>query len=86
MRNADAGLRQLSELTTGRNADVGLTFLRHLHMIFQYHLARITPSAAVYGRAGLSPTAFLNAGLSNCPASNQSGTVMSKNSDAGSNS
>ncbi len=25
---------------------------RHLHMICQYHKARITPSAAVYGRAG----------------------------------
>jgi len=28
-RNADAGLRQLSELTTGRNTVAGLTFLRH---------------------------------------------------------
>jgi hypothetical protein len=25
---------------------------RHLHMIFQYHIARITPSVAVYGGAG----------------------------------
>ncbi len=50
-RNADAGLRLL---TTGRNADAVLTFLRHLHMIFQYHIARITPSAGVYGRAGVS--------------------------------
>ncbi len=47
----DAGLRLL---TTGRNADAVLTFLRHLLMIFQYHIARITPSAAVYGRAGVS--------------------------------
>ncbi len=28
---------------------------RYLHMIFQYRLARITPSAAVYGRAGCIP-------------------------------
>jgi hypothetical protein len=50
--NADAGMRQL---TTGRNADAGLTLLRipeFIHMIFQYHIARITPSEAVYGRAG----------------------------------
>ncbi len=25
---------------------------RHLHLIFQYHITRITPSAPVYGRAG----------------------------------
>jgi hypothetical protein len=70
-------------------------------MIFQYHIAKITPSAAVYGLAGctlsttcsldvhwvsLSPpptTAFLNAGMSDCPASSQSSTGMNKNSDAG---
>jgi hypothetical protein len=28
------------------------TTFRHLHMIFQGHITRITPSAAVYGRAG----------------------------------
>jgi hypothetical protein len=33
--NHDAAMRQL---TTGRNADAGLTFLRHLHVILQYHL------------------------------------------------
>ncbi len=27
----------------------------HLHMIFQYHITRITQSAAVYGRAGCVP-------------------------------
>jgi hypothetical protein len=90
-------------LTTGRNADAGLTFLRHsgIYMIFQYFIARITTSAAVYGRTGcttfhnlqfgralvsLSPpttTAFLNTGMSDCPASTQSGTGMNKNSDAG---
>jgi hypothetical protein len=42
-------------MTTGRNADAGLTFLRHsgiphLHIIFQY-TARKTPSAVVCGRA-----------------------------------
>jgi len=31
--------------------DFSITF-RHLDMIFQYHLSRITPSAAVYGREG----------------------------------
>ncbi len=44
-RNADTGLM---ELTTGRNADAGaagLTFLRHLYMIFQYHIARKILSA-----------------------------------------
>ncbi len=44
-RNADAGLRQL---TTGRNADAGLTFFgilvfRHLHVIFQHFTATVTP-------------------------------------------
>jgi hypothetical protein len=34
-----------------------------------------------YGRAGCTP--FLNAGMSDCPASNQSGTVMNKNADGG---
>ncbi len=29
--------------------------LRHFHMIFQYNIAKITPSAAVYGRAGCIP-------------------------------
>jgi hypothetical protein len=72
-------------------------------MIFQCHTARITPSAAVYGRVGcitlslsttcsldvnwvsLSPpkTAFLNAGMSDFPASSQSGTGMNKDADAG---
>ncbi len=45
----EARLRQFS---TVRNADAGLTFFRHLLMIFQHHISRITPSAAVYGRAG----------------------------------
>jgi hypothetical protein len=63
-------------------------------MIFQYHVARITPSAAVYGcagyiifhylqlgRAGCTP--FLNAEMSDCPASSHYGTGMNKNADAG---
>jgi hypothetical protein len=33
-----------------------------------------------YGRAGCIP--FLNAGMSDCPASNQSGTGMNRNADA----
>jgi hypothetical protein len=39
--NHDAGLKQL---TTGRNADVGLTFFRHpgIFIQFQHHIARIT--------------------------------------------
>ncbi len=58
-------------------------------MIFKYHITRITPSAAAYepvgcihfhsqqyGRAGCTP--FLNAGMSDCPASSQSGTGMNK--------
>jgi hypothetical protein len=65
-------------------------------MIFQYH---ITPSAAVFGRAvcitfhflqfgralgiPFTATPFLNAGMSDCPASSQSGTGMNKNADAG---
>jgi hypothetical protein len=60
--NAHAGLRQL---TTGRNADAGLTFcaFRNLHMISQYHIARITPSAAVYGRAGCITFHYLKFGV-----------------------
>ncbi len=52
-RNPHAGLRLL---TTGRNADAGLTsppiitVFRHLLMNFQHHIARITTSAAVCGR------------------------------------
>jgi hypothetical protein len=33
----------------------GIPTFCHLHMIFKYHIARITPSAAVYGRAGCVP-------------------------------
>jgi hypothetical protein len=33
----------------------GIPTFRHLQMIFQYHIARITPSADVYGRAGCVP-------------------------------
>ncbi len=54
---------------------------RHLYMIFQYHIARITSSAAVYGRAGCTP--FLNSGMSVCLASSHSGTKMNNNVDAG---
>jgi hypothetical protein len=45
----------MNQLTTGRNADAGLTFVRHsginitLNIILQE-----TPSAAVYGRASLA--------------------------------
>ncbi len=46
-RIADAGLKKL---TAGKNADAGLTFLRHFHTIFQHHKALITPAVAVYGR------------------------------------
>ncbi len=72
---------------------------RHLHMMLQYHIARMTYqlSMDVQGVslsttcnldvhwASLSPppTAFLNAVMSDCPASSQSGTGMNKNSDAG---
>ncbi len=89
-RNADAGWKKLT---------TGLTFLRHSDIyiwIFQHHTALITPAAAVYGRAGyitfhylqLAVWAcgvyfFINAGMSDCPASNQSGTGKTKNADAG---
>jgi hypothetical protein len=36
---------------------------RHLHMIFQHPLARIRPSAAVYGRAGCIFFYYLQFGL-----------------------
>jgi hypothetical protein len=65
-------------------------------MILQYHLARITPSAAVYGHALRIPFhqqqyavwmcrvyPFLIARMSDCLASSQSGTGMNKNADAG---
>jgi hypothetical protein len=29
---------------TGRNADAGQIFFRHLHTIFQNHVAKMTPS------------------------------------------
>jgi hypothetical protein len=45
--NHDAAMRQL---TTGRNADAGLRFLRHLHVILQYHFYR-----QQYRRAGCTP-------------------------------
>jgi hypothetical protein len=35
---------------------------RHLQMIFQYQIARITPSAAVYGRAGCITFHYLQFG------------------------
>ncbi len=54
--------------------------LWHLHMIFQHHIALITPAAAVYGRAryisfhylrfAVWPCRvyfFINAGMSDCP-------------------
>ncbi len=67
-RNTDAGLKQL---TTGRNADAGLLFsgiptFRHLQMIFKYHIARITPSADVYGRAGCVPVHCQQYGRAEC--------------------
>ncbi len=65
----------------------GSPVLPHLHLIFQHHTALITPEAAVYGRSGfitittfslqcgcVGCTFFINAGMSGCPASNQSGT------------
>jgi hypothetical protein len=55
-RNADSGLRKL---TTGRNADDGLTFFRHLILIFQNHIARIKLSAAVYKCAGCTTFHYL---------------------------
>ncbi len=36
---------------------------RHLHMIFHYHIAIITPSAAVYERAGCSTFHYLQLGV-----------------------
>jgi hypothetical protein len=65
-------------------------------MIFQYYLARITQSAAVYERKGCVPfyrqqygragcTPFLNAGMSGCPASSQSGTGINRNANVGTN-
>jgi hypothetical protein len=68
-------------------------------MIFQYHIARITPSVAVCGREGCIAFHYLKFGralgiplttttnsffiISGCPASSQSGTRMNKNTDAG---
>ncbi len=50
--NADAGLRKL---TIRRNTDARLTFpaFRHLLMIIQHHIARISPSAAIYDVQGV---------------------------------
>ncbi len=69
----------------------------HLQMIFQDHAALKTPATAVYGRAGFITfstsfslqygragcTFFINAGMSECPTSSQSGVGMNKNADAG---
>jgi hypothetical protein len=79
------------QLTTGRNADAGLNFFpafRHLNMIFQHQITRITPSAAVYGRAGFIRVLCLQCGRAGCmfiffekpgrPASGQSGTGLNK--------
>ncbi len=61
-------------------------------MIFQHHTAIITPAAAVYGRTGYIIfyypicSVFINAGMSDCPASNPSGTEMNKYADAGTSS
>jgi hypothetical protein len=49
-------------MTTGRKADAGLSFLRHFHMIFQYLIAKTTPSAAVYGRAECATLHYLQFG------------------------
>ncbi len=55
-RNTDAGFKQL---TTGRNAYAGLIFLRHSGIytwffIFQYNIARITPSQLSMDVQGVS--------------------------------
>jgi hypothetical protein len=56
---------------------------RHLHVIFQHHTALTTPAAAVYSvyhfplpsvcSVDLRGILFIDAGMSNCPASNQPG-------------
>jgi hypothetical protein len=77
MPNADAGLTRPA---TGQNADSGVTFSRYfdistfiVHMICQHHKTSLTPSAAVYRRAGCTPfllcTVFENVEMSDCPIS-----------------
>ena len=47
------------ELTTGRNADAGLTFLRHSGIYIRFF---IITSVAVYGRAGCITFLYLQFG------------------------
>jgi hypothetical protein len=54
-RNTDAGLKHL---TNSENAEAGLNFFldfRHLLLIFQLHIGRKTPAAALYRLAGCIP-------------------------------
>jgi hypothetical protein len=64
-RNADARLKQLN---VGRNIDAGLIFsgIPALHMLFQHSIARISPSAAIYGRAGCIFSRYLQFGRAGC--------------------
>ncbi len=92
-RNADAGLKKL---TVVKNSDARLTFLRHLHMIFQHHteLHNNTSSSRLWMcRVYHFPLpqfcsvdvrgVLFSFGMSDFAASNQSGTGINKNADAG---
>ncbi len=88
--NADAGVEKL---TVGKIADTGLTFLQHSGIpAFAYDFfntnttssrtCRVSPSTTFILQCGRAGCTFINSGMSDCPASNQSGKGMNKNADA----